>query len=80
MARSSRIPATLYDGATHCFDGARLRAAILARGISAAEAPDRAGISENTLLRALRGERVSDRTVIRLYRLLEAHEPMQVAV
>lgn len=61
---------SLYDGEAHAFHAGRLREALIARGLTVEEFAQTAAIERSTVFRAFAGQRIKDRTAIRVYQAL----------
>ncbi len=68
----------LWDAATGQFDPSGLRGAIVARGWTVREFSRAAGVSHESVYRALRRFAVSDRTVVRIVAALESRTPSEL--
>ena len=68
----------LWDPATGQFDPSGLRGAIVARGWTVREFSRAAGVSHESVYRALRRFAVSDRTVVRIVTALETRTPSEL--
>jgi hypothetical protein len=68
----------LWDPASGRFDPVELRAAIVARGWTVSEFAATAQVSRACMYNALRGQAVSDRTVVRVSRLLDTRTSLGV--
>lgn len=65
-----------WDARSGVFDGGQLREAIVLRGWTVAEFAQTGTISLACLYNALAGKGVSDRTAIRIFRVLAQRQPM----
>ncbi len=70
----------LLDPARGLFDASTLRGAIVARGWTVREFSTAAGVSHESVYRALRQFAVSDRTVVRIVAALETRTPSRLLV
>ncbi len=68
----------LVDPAKGLFDASTLRGAIVARGWTVREFSTAAGVSHESVYRALRQVAVSDRTVVRVVAALETRTPSRL--
>lgn len=68
----------LWDPHGECFDGPRLRLAILSRGWTVEEFAALMRRHPNTVRNLLRGHKCMPRTAIRVFETLERRQPMGV--
>jgi hypothetical protein len=68
----------MWSAASGQFDGVQLRAAIVVRGWTVGEFAATAQVSRACIYNALRGQAVSDRTVVRITTLLDTRTPVGV--
>ncbi|GAC1340173.1 MAG: hypothetical protein NVSMB29_08660 [Candidatus Dormibacteria bacterium] len=71
-------PHPLLDPAKGLFDASTLRGAIVARGWTVREFSAAAGVSHESVYRALRQFAVSDRTAVRIVAALESRVPSRL--
>ena len=69
----------LWNPEVRRFDGPRLRLAIIARGWTVREFARAAKVDVASVNNAIRGNRLRDSTVIRMFEALQKREPMSVA-
>jgi predicted transcriptional regulator len=69
----------LWDPCKGAFDGPALRRAIVSRGWTPHEFARATRLNVGSIYNAMRGKRVRDATVIRVFEVLEKRDPMRVA-
>jgi hypothetical protein len=72
-------PVYLWNPAVSRFDGPRLRLAIVSRGWTVAEFARASRVDIGSVHNAIKGKRLRDSTVIRMFETLEKRVPMSIA-
>lgn len=72
------LASPLWSAGSGSFDGPRLRGAIVLRGWTVREFAVAADLTSASVYNALRGQRVRDRTALKIFRTLARREAMPV--